>query len=142
MHDAMVQAVDADGRLSLSFATLDDRLRAAGYRPGLAGAAAIEFGAGGWAGILDLGPLRAAWADRHARAVLSGRGSPRLFAALHPDHPMATAARALALEADLARQERDYRAVVDGRLAPWAFLRLHPWSPYRRAVAALAGSHW
>jgi hypothetical protein len=77
-------------------------------------------------------------ANWHFEWVRRGRGAPGLFVARHPGHERAGAARALAVEGILARQERDYLAVARGELLPREFLSRYAWSPYRRSVKAMA----
>lgn len=122
-----------DGYVDVVFAELDAVLRAQG-----AGAldryARVELGRDAWAGTIDLRRLRAFTADWHYRWVRRGRGSPALFAHRHGTHPRSDDARALAIEARIARQERDLAAVEAGRMSPRAFLERHIWSPFRRKV--------
>jgi hypothetical protein len=126
-------ATDRDGELVIDLAALDDELRADTGR-GLDGYARLELGRDGWAGAVDLEALRRFRADYHLAWVRAGRGAPGLHAVLHPDHPRADVARALALEAQLARQQGDFAALGRGELTPAAFLDRHVWSPLRRAV--------
>lgn len=127
---------DADGRVEISLADLDARLRAGG-RPGLSSHAELVLGDQGWAGRIDLKQLRAQLADWHLEWIKRGRGSPALFSALHPEHPGAAAMRTLALEATVQRHEADVRAVERGELSPRAFLERHAWSPFRSLVRAM-----
>jgi hypothetical protein len=128
---------DVDGRVTLQFAALDAALRSRGM-PSLDAFARLELGTRGWAGVLDLGRMRDFIADWHFEWVRRGRGAPGLFVARHPWHERAGAARALAVEGILARQERDYLAVARGELLPREFLSRYAWSPYRRSVKAMA----
>lgn len=128
---------DVDGRVTLDFAELDAALRSRGM-PSLDAFVRLELGNRGWAGVLDLGRMREFIADWHFEWVRRGRGAPGLFVARHPEHERAGAARALAVEGILARQERDYLAVARGELLPREFLWRYAWSPYRRSVEAMA----
>jgi hypothetical protein len=121
------------GELEIDLAALDEELRAIAGN-GLDGFERLELGRHGWAGSVDLSVLRRFRADYHLAWVRAGRGAPGLHAVLHPDHPRADIARALALEAQLARQQRDFAALGRGELTPAAFLDRHVWSPLRRAV--------
>jgi hypothetical protein len=127
---------DVDGRVTLDFAALDAALRSRGM-PSLDAFARLELGKRGWAGVLDLGRMREFIANWHFEWIRRGRGAPGLFVARHPRHERAGAARALAVEGILARQERDYLAVARGELLPREFLSRYPWSPYRRSVRAM-----
>jgi hypothetical protein len=131
---------DVDGRVTLDFAALDVALRSRGMPP-LDAFAAVEIGTNGWAGILDLGRMRGFIANWHFEWVRRGRGAPGLFVVRHPGHERAGAARALAVEGVLARQERDYLAVARGELLPREFLWRYAWSPYRRSVEAMVAGH-
>jgi hypothetical protein len=122
-----------DGELEIDLAALDEELRAGGGR-GLDGYARLELGRGGWAGGIDLAVLRRFRADYHLAWVRAGRGAPGLHSVLHPDHARSDVVRSLALEAQLARQQRDFAALGRGELTPAAFLDRHVWSPLRRAV--------
>lgn len=129
----VARETDIDGNLEVRFAELDARLRASGRAP-LLEHATLELGAAGWAGIVDLQGLRAQLADWHLVWIARGRGSPGLFAALHPDHAEAQTMRVRALESALKRQERDARRVERGELSVRQFLERHAWSPYRSLV--------
>lgn len=129
---------DREGRLRVRYADLEQQLRTATGRP-LSEYAALRVGRGGWAGTYDLGRLRELQAELHAAWIRRGRGVPALFAALHPAHVRAESIAELAVEARLARQERDFAAVKRGELAPQAFLDRHVWSPLRVRVAAMLG---
>jgi len=135
--DVLELESDVDGRVTLDFAALDAVLRSRGM-PSLAAFERVELGTKGWAGVLDLGRMRGFIADWHFVWVRRGWGSPGLFVARHPGHERAGAARALAVEGVLARQERDYLAVARGELLPRAFLWRYAWSPYRRSVRAMS----
>ncbi|WAS94029.1 hypothetical protein [Nannocystis punicea] len=124
---------DEDGRVEVSFAEVDALLRARG-RGGLSPYATLLVGRDGWAGRVDLTQLRAQLADWHATWVGRGRGSPALFAALHPEAEAAAGMRTRALEASLKRQAEDAAAVERGELSPRRFLERHVWSPYRSVV--------
>ncbi len=95
---------------------------------------ALELGEGAWAGVVQLDRLREFRRRWHATWVEQGRGSAALFWAAHPEQLEAGAARALAIEAQLARQERDYLEVAAGRASARRFLERHLWSPYRASV--------
>ncbi len=97
----------------------------------------LEFGRDGWAGQLELAPVLAMFADRHAAAVLRGRGVPGLWMTLHPNHRAADAIGEAALKASLQRQELDLEAVKRGVMTPRRFLQRHVWSPYRPQVEAM-----
>jgi hypothetical protein len=127
---------DRDGRVELRFAALDQALRVLDEGT-LDGYARIELGHDGWAGHVDLEQLLRFRADWHLTWLLHGRGTPGLFAARHPDHRGADAARTLATEALLARQARDYERVEAGELPARTFLARYPSSPYRRRVESL-----
>lgn len=131
-----VAKTDPNGAIRIDFLRLDRILRARG-EPGLADANRLAFGAEGWAGSVNLPRLREVKALWHFTWVQRGRGSAGLFAQLHPDHVRTGDARALAVEATLARQEQDYRAVAAGALRPETFLARHAWSPYRASVLAM-----
>lgn len=128
---------DADGRLRVVVSELEAAARSGGFG-GLDRWRWVELGRGGWAGRIDLTRLQGFVTDWHLRWVKAGRGTPGLFAVAHPHHPGADDARALAVEAQVARQREDYAAVRAGRLSPRRFLARHPWSPFRREVEALA----
>jgi hypothetical protein len=118
------------GILDLSFRELEDRLRA----DGLLNAIEVELGPGAWAGHVNLESLRALLRGWHLHWVGKGRGAASLFVAAHPEAPEVEDVRALAVEAQLARQEADYLAVSRGALSARAFLSRHLWSPYRLSV--------
>lgn len=118
------------GVLDLSFSELDDLLRA----DGLADAVEVELGSGAWAGHVNLASLRTLLQGWHLHWVGKGRGSASLFVAAHPDAPDVQDVQALAVEAQLARQEEDYLAVSRGALSARSFLSRHLWSPYRFSV--------
>lgn len=124
---------DAAGVLEVDLRRVDRLLRT-GRGRGLSDYTRLALGSGGWAGTVDLERLRAVTALWHFAWIQRGRGAPGLFAHLYPDHPRTPDARALAVEAVLARQERDFRAVADGELRPELFLERHAWSPYRTPV--------
>lgn len=129
---------DVDGKAELRFTEIDALLRARG-RGGLMAFAALEVGAQGWAGRLDLGQLHAQLAGWHATWVGRGRGSPGLFVALHPDEVATSTLRVRALEASLRRQADDAAAVERGELSARRFLERHTWSPYRSKVEQFEG---
>ncbi len=134
-NDAIELATDDEGRMFARYADLDRALVRQGAR--LDEFTAFQVGQGGWAGTYDLVRLRGVQADLHAQWVQRGRGSPGLFAARHVEHPSAAIAQELAVEARLARQERDFAAVQRGELGAAAFLDRHVWSPLRHRVASL-----
>ncbi len=136
--DAGVLDTDDAGRGELKFTDVDATLREAGHG-GLDEFARLTLGNGAWAGTIDLRRLRRLVADWHFEWVARGRGSAALFVARYPGHERAGVARALAVEATLARHERDYRAVARGEFAAERFLARYAWSPYRRSVMTLAG---
>lgn len=132
--------VEADeGVVRVSFAGADAVLRERGLA-GLGGFTELQLGDSAWAGTIHLERLREFLGLWHFVWVVRGRGSPGLFAALHPEHSRGGDVRALAVEENLARQEREYLSVARGELAADRFLERHVWSPYRRSVAAMAGA--
>ena len=124
------------GKLDLRFSDLERLLREAG----LSDASEIELGRDGWAGRVNLAPLRELLASWHLHWIGKGRGSAALYVAAHPQDPKVDEVRALAVEAQLARQEADYLAVSRGELSPRAFLDRHLWSPYRLSVREMRKS--
>jgi hypothetical protein len=126
-------ASDRDGRLRVTITEVDAASRAAGLG-GLRHWRWIELGEGAWAGRIDLQKLHGFLADWHLRWVKQGRGVPGLFVVRHPEHAAAEEARALAVEARLARERADVDAVQAGRMSPRRFLSRHPGSVYRREV--------
>ncbi|MCY0988254.1 hypothetical protein OV203_14050 [Nannocystis sp. ILAH1] len=124
---------DQDGQAEVSFAEVDALLRARG-RGGLGSFTTLLVGRDGWAAHVDLPELRAQLAEWHATWVGRGRGSPALFAELHPDDEAAARMRTRALEASLKRQAEDAAAVDRGELSARRFLERHAWSPYRSLV--------
>lgn len=126
-------ASDRDGRLRVMITEVDAASRFAGLG-GLRRWRWIELGEGAWAGRIDLHKLHGFLADWHLRWVKQGRGVPGLFVVRHPEHAAAEEARALAVEARLARERADVDAVEAGRMSPRRFLSRHPGSAYRREV--------
>lgn len=124
---------DEDGQSEVSFAEVDALLRARG-RGGLGSFATLQVGRGGWAAQVDLPELRTQLAQWHATWIGRGRGSPALFAALHPESEAASGMRTRALEASLKRQAEDAAAVDRGELSARRFLERHVWSPYRSLI--------
>lgn len=124
------------GRLDLDFDTLERRIALAGLEPD--DVVTLELGDAAWAGTIKFDRLREFRRQWHLHWVSRGRGSPGLFAAAHPDDPQAPLARALGVEAQLARQERDYLEVSRGERSAREFLRRHVWSPYRRSVIRMS----
>jgi hypothetical protein len=122
-----------EGDVELRYARADASLRALGVGS-LDDYDRLELGRGAWAGSVDLVRLRQFLADWHFRWVSRGRGSPGLFAILHPEDEHAEAAEQWAAQDRLRRQEEDKRLVEAGELSPEAFLERHVWSPYRDAV--------
>ncbi|MBL4684217.1 MAG: hypothetical protein JKY37_06490 [Nannocystaceae bacterium] len=94
---------DADGRISLSYSTLDLELRAAGLGT-LDDFDRAEIGEGAWAGTVDLARLREFRASWHLQWIRAGRGAAGLFVARHRTHAGAAAAQALQDEADRRRK--------------------------------------
>ncbi len=125
--------VGQNGQIEVVFAEIEASLRAR-RRPGLVDAAAVLFGAGAWAGQVEVETLGREAADWHAAWVSRGRGLPALFGSLHPEHPASATMRVLALEAALRRQAADAEAVRRGTLSRRRFLERHAWSPYRSLV--------
>lgn len=119
-----------NGALDLSFVELEDLLRT----EGLDGVVELELGPEAWAGHVNLDSLRQLVQGWHLHWVGKGRGAASLFVAAHPDAPGVEDVQALAVEAQLARQEADYLAVSRGALSARAFLSRHLWSPYRLSV--------
>lgn len=124
---------DRDGYVEVAFADIDAALRSLGAG-GLDDFIRLELGHEAWAGGIDLRRLRALLAEYHYRWVKQGRGSPALFLHRHGERGRGDDAHALALEARLARQERDLALIDEGRLSPRAFIDRHVWSPFRRLV--------
>ncbi|MDC0718684.1 hypothetical protein [Nannocystis bainbridge] len=124
---------DEDGQAEVSFAEVDALLRARG-RGGLGSFAELQVGREAWAARVELPALRTQLAEWHAAWVGLGRGSPGLFAALHPEDEAASGMRTRALEASLKRQAEDAAAVERGELSARRFLERHVWSPYRSLV--------
>ncbi len=122
-----------EGVLSLRF---DDLQRLADEQLGPQ-IESIELGASGWAGSVNLVGLRELLASWHLHWIARGRGSAALYVAAHPEAPGVEEVHALAVEAQLARQEADYLGVGRGELSPRAFLERHLWSPYRVSVRAM-----
>lgn len=120
------------GAVSLRFVDLEATLDAMEVPPGAL--ASLELGEEAWAGTVQLERLEAFLARWHFHWVARGRGSAALFIAAHPAQSDQTQAGAMAVEAELARQERDYLDVGTGRLSARAFLERHLWSPYRASV--------
>ncbi|MCA9662844.1 MAG: hypothetical protein KC486_31180 [Myxococcales bacterium] len=123
----------SDGRYVVRYAEVDAALGHRGL-PRLVAWDRLELGVGGWAGSVDLAAGRSEARDRHAKAVLTGRGVPALFVVRHPEHPAADDARLLAEESRLLRKQGDYEAVVDGTMSPRRFLARYVISRYHRAV--------
>jgi len=124
---------DDDGRAEVMFAEVDALLRARG-RGGLMTFSALLVGADAWAAHVELPELRAQLAEWHATWIGRGRGTPGLFAALHPEDGAAAQMRVRALEATVQRQADDAAAVDRGELSARRFLERHVWSPYRSLV--------
>lgn len=124
---------DRDGNLRVVITEIDAAARFAGLGD-LRRWRWIELGEGAWAGRIDLAKLHGFLADWHARWVTQGRGVPGLFAVAHPEHAQAEDARALAVEAKLARQRADFDAVRHGKMSARRFLARHPGSAYRREL--------
>jgi hypothetical protein len=122
-----------DGRYVVRYAEVDAALGHRG-QPRLVAWERLELGVGGWAGTVDLAAGRREARDRHAKAVLTGRGVPALFVVRHPEHPAADDARLLAEESRLLRKQGDYEAVVGGTMSPRRFLARYVISRYHRAV--------
>ena len=127
---------DREGVVRFRFADLDLALRDRGLGT-LDDWTALQAGHDGWAGRFDLVRLHGLLADWHLSWVRRGRGSPALFALRHPEHPLSQVAVDLAVEANLARQERDYVAVERGMLPPATFLDRYVWSPMRHSVESM-----
>jgi hypothetical protein len=138
-YPGIIELTAREGIVRLSFAEADAVVRAHGFS-GLDAFSSLELGRGAWAGSVNLDRLREFLGLWHFVWVVRGRGSPGLFAALHPQHPRVGDAHALSVEMSLARQERDYLAVARGELSARRFLERYVWSPYRRSVAAMAGA--
>jgi hypothetical protein len=138
-YPGIIELEAEQGVARLSFSEADAVLRRHGFA-GLDSFEELQIGRGGWAGTVNLRRLREFMAVWHFVWVVRGRGSPSLFAALHPDHPRVKDAEALAVEASLGRQERDYLAVARDEMSARRFLERYVWSPYRRSVAAMAGA--
>ncbi len=135
-HLGPTLATDRSGELRIEYAELDRELQRARL-PALDDMVALELGRSGWAGRYDLRRLRGVLANYYFRWVQTGRATPQLFAARHPDHPNAPDATAFAVEEDLARQESDFRRVQRGELPADAFLERYVWSPLRHSAAML-----
>lgn len=133
VEPVMSMKVGQNGQIEVTFAEIEASLRAQ-RRPGLADAAAVLFGAGAWAGHVEMEALGREAASWHASWVSRGRGLPALFGSLHPEHPASATMRVLALEAALRRQAADAEAVRRGTLSRRRFLERHAWSPYRSLV--------
>lgn len=127
---------DREGVVQLRFADIDMVARERGLGT-LDDWAALEVGHDGWAGRFDLVRLRGFLADWHFSWVKRGRGTPALFALRHREHPRSQVAFDLAVEASLARQQRDYAAVERGILPPATFLDRYVWSPMRHSVESM-----
>jgi hypothetical protein len=134
--EAMRVHADREGVVQFRFADVDMAARDRGLG-GLDEWSALTAGHDGWAGRFDLGRLRGLLADWHLSWVRRGRGSPALFALRHGEHPRSQLAVDLAVEANLARQQRDFASVERGLLAPATFLDRYVWSPMRHSVEAM-----
>lgn len=127
---------DREGVVQFRFADVDMAVRDRGLGT-LDDWTALQAGRDGWAGRFDLVRLRDLLADWHLGWVRRGRGSPALFALRHPEHPRTQVAIDLAVEANLARQQRDFVAVERGVLPPATFLDRYVWSPMRHSVESM-----
>lgn len=134
-------STDEDGRIELRFASLDQALRALGHGE-LADYQRVELGDGGWAGTIDLARLLRFRAQWHLSWVRRGRGVAGLFAIGHPEHPEVDAARSMAADALLSRQEHDVQRVREGELTARDYLDRHPLSPYRLEVERWIRAQW
>lgn len=130
---------DRDGRLRIVITEIDAAARFAGLGD-LRRWRFIEVGERGWGGRIDLHTLHEFLADWHLRWVKKGRGVPGLFAIAHPEHADADEARALAVEARIARERADAAAVERGAMSRRRFLTRHPGSAYRRTPPAVTSS--
>lgn len=129
----MTVRTDDDGKVEVRFVEVDALLRARGHE-GLFSFAELHVGADAWATRVELSQLQAQLAEWHATWVGRGRGSPGLYAALHPEAGAAATMRTRALEATLKRHAADAAAVERGELSARRFLERHVWSPYRSLV--------
>ncbi|MCY1056986.1 hypothetical protein [Nannocystis sp. SCPEA4] len=129
----MTARSDDDGYIEVMFADIDSLLRARG-RGGLMTFTELQVGRDGWAVRVKLPELQVQLAEWHATWIEQGRGSPGLFAALHPQDGAAAQMRVRALEATVQRQAADAAAVERGELSARRFLERHVWSPYRSLV--------
>jgi hypothetical protein len=127
---------DREGVVRFRFADVDLAVREHGLGT-LDDWTAIDAGHDGWGGRFDLRRLRGFLADWHFSWVRRGRGSPALFALRHRDHPRSDLAVDLALDASLARQQRDFASVERGVLPPATFLDRYVWSPMRHSVESM-----
>jgi hypothetical protein len=127
---------DREGVVAIRFADIDAAARDRGLGS-LDRYGAIAVGHDGWGGRFDLGRLRGFLADWHWSWVRRGRGSPALFALRHGAHPRAELALDLAIEANLARQQRDFVSVERGILPPATFLDRYVVSPMRHSVESM-----
>jgi len=127
---------DREGVVRFRFADVDRGVRVHGLGT-LDDWTALQAGHDGWAGRFDLVRLRGLLADWHLGWVRRGRGSPALFALRHPEHPRSQVAIDLAVEANLARQQRDFVSVERGVLPPATFLDRYVWSPMRHSVESM-----
>lgn len=134
--EAMRVHADREGVVRFRFADVDMAVRDRGLGA-LDDWTALTAGHDGWAGRFDLDRLRGLLADWHLSWVRRGRGSPALFALRHGEHPRSQLAIDLAVEANLARQQRDFASVERGTLPPATFLDRYVWSPMRHSVEAM-----
>ncbi len=134
--EAMRVHADREGVVRFRFADVDMAARDRGLG-GLDAWTSLTAGHDGWAGRFDLERLRGLLADWHLSWVRRGRGSPALFALRHEAHPRSQVAIDLAVEANLARQQRDFASVERGTLPPATFLDRYVWSPMRHSVEAM-----
>jgi hypothetical protein len=127
-----------DGAATLELAALERAIRRENATA-WADTVRVELGAAGWAGTLRVDRLDQVRSEWHLAWVRAGRGSAALVAAAPGvSEDDAALARALAVEAALARQERDYLAVSRGELDPLEFLRRYAWSPFLASVRSMA----
>jgi len=139
VDDVRVHA-DREGVVRFRFADIDAQLRERGLGT-LDDYVRLEAGHDGWAGRFDLERLRGFLADWHLTWVRRGRGSPALFALRHRAHPRAQLASDLAVESNLARQQRDFVSVERGILPPASFLDRYVWSPMRHSVESMLAEY-
>jgi hypothetical protein len=135
-RETMRVHADREGVVRFRFADVDAAVRDGGLGT-LDDWRALQAGHDSWAGRFDLVRLHGLLADYHLGWVRRGRGSPALFALRHPEHPRSQIAVDLAVEANLARQQRDFVAVERGVLPPAAFLDRYVWSPMRHSVESM-----